>query len=144
MKSHKIAKAITQDGNSPHHAMVLCAKINEAPSTVISTIITIICKAPVTKRNVGICNHFICDYMCQCLICDYFCNYLPTSPNWGGFATILWYMCNLYLFHPLMWMLLGLYSFMNKPSWPINCMYNQNLVTNWWTMCIMGMIFGDV
>jgi hypothetical protein len=36
-----------------------------------------------TGRNVGICNHSICDYMRLCVICDYFCNYLPTSSNLG-------------------------------------------------------------
>jgi hypothetical protein len=107
---------------------------------VISTIFTIICKALVTRRNVRICSHPICDYMRPCVIYDYFCNYLPTSPNWGRFATILWVMCNSYFFHPSMWMVLGLYSFLNEPPWPISCMCNQNLVTNWCTMYIMGLI----
>jgi len=59
---------------------------------------------------------------------------------WGGFATILWLMCNYYLLHPFMWMLLGLYSSMNKPPWSISSVCNQNLVTNCCAMCIMGMI----
>jgi hypothetical protein len=59
---------------------------------------------------------------------------------WGGFVTILWLMRDYYLFHHPMWMLLRLYSFMNKPPWPINCMCNQNLITNLCTMCIMGML----
>ncbi len=92
------------------------------------------------RRNVGICNHFICNYMRLCVVYNYFCNYLPTSPIWGGFATILLLLCNYYLFHLLMWMLLGLYLSMNKPPWPISWMCNQNFVTNSCTMCIMGMI----
>jgi len=34
-----------------------------------------------TRRNLGICNHLICDYIQLCVVCDYFCNYLPTSSN---------------------------------------------------------------
>jgi len=54
--------------------------------------------------------------------------------------TILRLMCDYYLFHPPMWMFLRLYSFMNKPPWPINYMCNQNLITNLCIMCIMGML----
>jgi hypothetical protein len=37
----------------------------------------------ITRRNEGICNHPIWNYMQLCVVCDYFCNYLPTSPNLG-------------------------------------------------------------
>jgi len=90
----------------------------------------------ITRRNLGIFNHSICNYIRLCVGCDYFCNYLPTSSNLGKIRLT----CDHYLLHPLMWMLLKLYSFVNKPLWPINCICNQILVTNWCTMCIMSMI----
>jgi hypothetical protein len=55
---------------------------------------------------------------------------------WGRFATILRLMYNC-IFHLFIWMLLGLYSSMNKFPWSISWMCNQNVVTNW---CTMGMI----
>jgi surface polysaccharide O-acyltransferase-like enzyme len=58
---------------------------------------------------------------------------------WGGFATILWLMCNYYLFIMILCECFKI-IFLNKPPWPISCIYNQNLVTNWCTLCIMGMI----
>jgi hypothetical protein len=59
---------------------------------------------------------------------------------WGRFVIILQLMCDYYLFHIFMWMFLGLYSSMNKPPWPISWMCNQNFLTNWCIMCIMGII----
>jgi len=60
--------------------------------------------------------------------------------NFARFATILQLMCDYYLFHSLMWIFLKLYSSVNKPPWPLNWTCNQNLVTNWCTMCILGII----
>jgi hypothetical protein len=51
-----------------------------------------------TRRNVGICNYPISDYMRLCVIC----NYLPTFQIWGGFQPILGLMCNYCLLHPPM------------------------------------------
>jgi hypothetical protein len=84
-----------------------------------------------TKRNVGICKHPSCDSMRVCLVRDYFCHYLPTSPNLGR-------ICNYYFLHPPMCMILKLYSSIDKPPRPINCTYDQNLITNWCIMCIYG------
>jgi hypothetical protein len=63
-----------------------------------------------------------------------------TTCNYASFVTRLQLMCNYYILHPLMQMLLGLYLSMNKLQWPISYMCNQNLVANWCTMYIMGMI----
>jgi len=78
------------------------------------------------------------------------CNYVSSTITfatiyqlhqiWKGFATVLRLMCNYYIFHLPTWMFIGLYSFMNKPPWPISWMCNQTFVTNWCTMCTMGMI----
>jgi hypothetical protein len=78
-----------------------------------------------------------CDYLSFVTI---FTTTYQLHQIWGGFATILWIMCNYCLLHPPMWMLLGLYSSINNPPWPICCTCNQNIVTNWCTMCIRGMI----
>jgi hypothetical protein len=91
-----------------------------------------------TKRNVWICNHPICNYMRLYVVSTTFATINQFHQIWGGFATILWLMYNYYLFYPPMWMLLGLYSSMNKPPWPISYMCNQNFVTNSCTICIMG------
>jgi len=89
---------------------------------------------------VGICNHHICDYMRLRVITATFATTYQLHQIWGGFMTILRLMCNYYLFNPLMWKLLGLYSFMNKLRWPISCMCNQILLTNQFIMYSMGMI----
>jgi len=64
----------------------------------------------------------ICDYVWFVII---FATTYQLHQIWGGFVTILWLMCNYYLIHPPMWMVIRLYSSMNKPPWPISCMCNQ-------------------
>jgi hypothetical protein len=93
-----------------------------------------------TRRNMGICNHPICNYMQLCVIYCYFCNYLPTSPNLGRICNYTANMCNYYFLHPPMWMLLRLYLSMNNPPWPISCMCHyikmhpiQLHMTTWYT-----------
>jgi hypothetical protein len=78
-----------------------------------------------------------CDYV---LFTITFATTYQLHQFWGGFVTILQLMCNYYLFHHPIWMFLRLYSFMNKPPWPISCMCSQNLITNLCTMCFLGMI----
>ncbi len=100
-----------------------------------------------TRRNLKICNYLICNYMRLCVVCNYVYNCLPISPNLRKVCDYT--MTNVWLLssHPPIWIFWKLYSFLNKPPWPINCMCNQNFVTNWCTMCIMGtmsIIFGVV
>jgi hypothetical protein len=59
-----------------------------------------------TRKNVGIYNHPICNYMQLCVVCNYFCNYLPTSPKF-------WSICD----HTMIMQLLSSSSsYVNAPE----------------------------
>jgi hypothetical protein len=74
-----------------------------------------------------------CDYVLPTIT---FATIYQLHQIWGRFVIILRLLCNYYIFHIFLWMLLGLYSSMNKPPWPISWMCNQNFVTNWCT-CVL-------
>jgi len=78
-----------------------------------------------------------CDYM---LFATTFVTTYQLHQISTWFAIILRLMCNYYLLHPPMWMVLRLGSSMIKPPWPSSCTCNQNLITTWCTMYIMGKI----
>ncbi len=78
--------------------------------------------------------------MWLCVICDCFCNYLLTLSNLGRIWTYIMTNVQLLFSSPSYVNASRIYSSMNKLQWPISCMCNQNLFTNWCTMYIMGMI----
>ncbi len=76
----------------------------------------------ITRRNEGYATiqfATTCDYVSFATI---FAITYQLHQIWGGFATRLQLMCNYWLLHPPMWMLLQLHSSMNQPPWPISCM----------------------
>ncbi len=89
-----------------------------------------------TRRNLGICNHLICDYMWLCVVCDYFCNSLPTSLNLGRICDYTMTNVQLLFFSSPYVNAFRLYSFKNKPSCPISCISNEKLVTNY-VQCVL-------